>query len=200
MTPLDGFEVSEFTDETITHPVYVRGSGPGVLLLHELPGMVPQCVELARLIAQRGFTVFMPLLFGEAGAPPASCFTGGFVLSLFIDDLMLAPVICQPGLPFKSFKPGAGSALGVSPDDLKEVVASSAPILGFRFQGDKICPPERFGTLTTKFGNRFEKHELPGDKHSVMTLDFVNDPKHPTFQARERLMSFLHERLGVPAP
>ena len=250
MTPLDGFDVSEFTDGTITHPVYVRGSGPGVLLLHELPGMVPQCVELATLIAQRGFTVFMPLLFGEAGAPPASarlfahvcisrefhcfaqnesspvtrwlrslcvtrirpncpgpgigaigmCFTGGFVLSLFIDDLMLAPVICQPGLPFKSLKPGAGAALGVSPEDLKEVEASSAPILGFRFVGDKICPPERFKTLRTKFGSRFEQHELPGDKHSVMTLDFVNDPSHPTFQARERLMSFLHERLGVPAP
>lgn len=187
--------------------------------------MVPQCVDLASRIAQQGFTVFMPLLFGEAGAPPASkrlsrtcvsaanfiasrttsrapvtrwlrslcvkrirpncpgpgigaigmCFTGGFVLSLFVDDLLLAPVICQPGLPFKSLKPGAGAALGVSPEDLKAVAASSAPILGFRFEGDKICPKERFDTLKPQFGNRFEKHELPGDKHSVMTLDFEDD-------------------------
>jgi len=33
-----------------------------------------------------------------------------------------------------------------------------------------------------------------------MTLDFVNDPAHPTFKARERSIAFLHERLGVPAP
>ena len=32
------------------------------------------------------------------------------------------------------------------------------------------------------------------------TLSFVNDPAHPTFQARERLFAFLHERLDVPLP
>ena len=128
------------------------------------------------------------------------CFTGGFVLSLFVDDLMLAPVMCQPGLPFPSLKPGAGAALGVSPEDLKEASKSTAPILGFRFEGDRICPKQRFETLRTTFGNRFEGHEIAGNKHSVMTLDFVNDPAHPTFQARERLMTFLHDRLGVPRP
>jgi dienelactone hydrolase len=34
--------------------------------MHELPGMVPECVDLARDIAQEGFRVYMPLLFGEA--------------------------------------------------------------------------------------------------------------------------------------
>ena len=96
-------------------------------------------------------------------------------------------------------KQGAGSALGVSPDDIQEALASDTPILGFRFEGDKICPKQRFDTLRTAFGTRFEGHELPGDEHSVMTLAFVNDPVHPTFQARERLFVFLHERLGVPS-
>jgi len=248
--PLDGFQVSTFADGGMEHPVYVRGSGPGVLLMHELPGMVPQCVALATRIADRGFTVFMPLLFGKAGAPSATprllprvcishefncfarhesspvtrwlrrlctdrirprcpgpgigaigmCFSGGFVLSLFVDDGLLAPVICQPGLPFPSLKPGAGAALAVSPEDLKEALASDVPILGFRFEGDKICPKQRFETLRSTFGSRFEGHELPGTEHSVMTLAFVNHPAHPTFQARERLFAFLHERLGVPAP
>jgi len=246
---LDGFELFEFEDAEMSHWVYVRGSGPGVLLMHELPGMVPQCVELATLIANRGFTVFMPLMFGEPAAPPdkslalrvcvsrefhcfaqhesspitrwlrslcrakirprcpgpgigaiGMCFSGGFVLSLFIDDQLLAPVLCQPGLPFPSLKPGARAALGVSPEDLQEAVASPVPILGFRFQGDDICPKQRFETLRSTFGDRFEGHELPGDDHSVMTLSFVNDPAHPTFQARERLFAFLHQQLGVPAP
>jgi dienelactone hydrolase len=248
--PLDGFQVAPFADGGMEHPVYVRGSGPGVLLMHELPGMVRECIDLATTIANRGFTVFMPLMFGEADAPPAAkslaarvcishefhcfahhesspitrwlralctsvirsrcpgpgigaigmCFSGGFVLSLFVNDQLLAPVLCQPGLPFPSLKPGAGAALGVSPEDLQEAVASSAPILGFRFEGDKICPKQRFETLRSTFGARFEGHELPGTDHSVMTLSFVNDPAHPTFRARERLFAFLHERLGVPAP
>ena len=248
MKPLDGFDVSEFTDGDITHPVYQRGSGPGVLLMHELPGMVPRCVEFATYIASHGFTVFMPLLFGEPGAPPATksltlhvcisrefhcfahnesspitrwlralcitrirpscpgpgigaigmCFTGGFVLSLFVSDMMLAPVISQPGLPFPSLQRGTGAALGVSPEDLAEASASTVPILGFRFQGDTICPPERFETLRSRFGSRFEGHEIPGDKHSVLTVDFVPDPNHPTFAARERVIAFLRERLSVP--
>jgi dienelactone hydrolase len=247
---LDGFDAFEYADGEITHTVYSRGTGPGVLLMHELPGMVPQCVDLATVIANRGFTVFMPLMFGEAGAPPAAkslaprvcisrefhcfahqksspitrwlrslctarirprcpgpgigaigmCFSGGFVLSLFVDDQLLAPVLCQPGLPFPSLKPGAGAALGVSPQDLQEALASDAPILGFRFEGDKICPKQRFETLRSTFGSRFEGHELPGTEHSVMTLAFVNKPAHPTFQARERLFAFLHQRLGVPPP
>jgi hypothetical protein len=28
-----------------------------------------------------------------------------------------------------------------------------------------------------------------------MTLSFVNDPTHPTFKARERMLTFLRERL-----
>jgi dienelactone hydrolase len=248
VTPLDGFETFEHAIDGMTHTVYTRGHGPAVLLMHELPGMVPQCVDLATAIANRGFTVFMPLMFGDAGAPPAKslaarvcinrefhcfahhesspitrwlrdlctarirphcpgpgigaigmCFSGSFVLSLFVDDQLLAPVLCQPGLPFP-LKPGAGAALGVSPEDLQEALASDAPILGFRFEGDTICPKQRFETLRSTFGSRFEGHELPGDEHSVMTLAFVNDPAHPTFQARERLFGFLHQRLGVPAP
>ena len=247
---LEGFDTFEHEDDGISHTVYTRGAGPGVLLMHELPGMVRQCVDLATVIAKRGFTVFMPLMFGEADAEPAAkslaarvcisnefhcfahqksspitrwlrslctvrirprcpglgigaigmCFSGGFVLSLFVNDQLLAPVLCQPGLPFPSLKPGAGAALAVSPEDLKEALASEAPILGFRFEGDTICPKQRFETLRSMFGSRFEGHELPGTEHSVMTLAFVNQPAHPTFQARERLFAFLHERLGVPAP
>jgi dienelactone hydrolase len=250
MKPLAGFEVSEFTSGDITHPVYVRGAGPGVLLMHELPGMVPQCVEFATWIASQGFTVFMPLLFGEPGAPPATtrlalhvcisrefhcfahnqsspitrwlralcverirpncpgpgigaigmCFSGGFVLSLFISDVMLAPVISQPGLPFPSLKRGAGAALGVSPEDLAEASASTVPILGFRFQGDRICPPERFATLRHQFGERFESHELPGDQHSVLTIGFVPEPNHPTVAARDRVIAFLRQQLVVSSP
>ncbi len=45
--------------------VYKKGNGPGVILMHELPGMIPECVDLARRLAEANFTVYLPLLFGE---------------------------------------------------------------------------------------------------------------------------------------
>lgn len=62
---LPGFERVDFTFEGATKPVYKAGSGPAVVLLHELPGMVPECVELGRKLAAEGYSVYMPLLFGE---------------------------------------------------------------------------------------------------------------------------------------
>jgi dienelactone hydrolase len=40
-----------------------------VILIHELPGMIPACVDLARRIAQAGFAVYLPVLFGEPDQP-----------------------------------------------------------------------------------------------------------------------------------
>jgi len=63
---LDGFESFVFdagpADEKT---VYRRGTGPAVVLIHELPGMTPECVELGRKLADEGFTTYMPLIFGE---------------------------------------------------------------------------------------------------------------------------------------
>ena len=47
--------------------------------MHELPGMIPNCVDLARRIAAAGFTVYMPLLFGEPDTPFSVLGTLGFV-------------------------------------------------------------------------------------------------------------------------
>jgi dienelactone hydrolase len=41
--------------------------GPPILLLHELPGMSPANLSLAHCLAKEGFSVFLPLLFGEPG-------------------------------------------------------------------------------------------------------------------------------------
>lgn len=42
-------------------------AGPSIVLLHELPGMTPDDMALARRLASKGFTVHLPLLFGEPG-------------------------------------------------------------------------------------------------------------------------------------
>lgn len=66
--PIDGFTQFEFVDGEIEHTVYQKGVGPGVLVMHELPGLTPQCIDLANRITSAGFTVFLPLLFGEPDA------------------------------------------------------------------------------------------------------------------------------------
>ena len=62
---LPGFERFDFADGALTKPVYRRGTGPAVVLMHELPGMSPSCVDMGRRLADAGYTVYMPLLFGE---------------------------------------------------------------------------------------------------------------------------------------
>jgi dienelactone hydrolase len=64
---VDDFSVSEFTSNGLSHRVYRKGAGPDVLLMHELPGMTPQFINLARTVAEAGFTVHLPLFFGEPG-------------------------------------------------------------------------------------------------------------------------------------
>ena len=38
---LEGWERSEFTAADMTYPTYRRGSGPGVIVVHEIPGITP---------------------------------------------------------------------------------------------------------------------------------------------------------------
>ena len=62
---LPGFARFEFSEGGVRKPVYLAGTGPAVVLIHELPGMIPECVELGRKLAAEGYSVYMPLLFGE---------------------------------------------------------------------------------------------------------------------------------------
>lgn len=64
---IDGFERFPFAAQGLEKPVYRRGSGPAVLLIHELPGMSEECIAMGRRLADEGYTVYMPLLFGEPG-------------------------------------------------------------------------------------------------------------------------------------
>jgi len=54
-----------FENSGLSHPVYKEGEGPGVLLMHELPGMVPEFWRLAEWIIAAGFTVYAPDLYAD---------------------------------------------------------------------------------------------------------------------------------------
>lgn len=69
MTDLSSWTRGTHTADGITHDTYRLGSGPGVIVIHEIPGMTPEVIEFAQAVVDRGYTVVMPHLFGEPGAP-----------------------------------------------------------------------------------------------------------------------------------
>ena len=66
---LDGFERSDVTYDGLTHTVYRGGSGPAVIVMHEIPNLHPGVIAFGRRVIDAGFTVYMPSLFGTPGAP-----------------------------------------------------------------------------------------------------------------------------------
>ena len=58
------------TADAITHDTYRKGSGPGVIVIHEIPGMTPDVIAFAEEVVAQGHTVVMPNLFGVPQARP----------------------------------------------------------------------------------------------------------------------------------
>lgn len=77
---LAGFTSTELTHDGKTRTVYRRGSGPGVLIMHEIPGIHPDVVRFAERVADAGFTVAMPNLFGTPGQPLSGTYIAGQML------------------------------------------------------------------------------------------------------------------------
>mgnify|MGYP002633910369 CR=1 FL=1 len=257
---LTGFSLSSFEHEGVRRDVYRCGAGPGVVLMHETPGITPKVARLGRRLADAGFTVVMPSLFGSPGrAPEASylarelsgacvgrefsvlamrrsspitdwlrglcralhaelggpgigalgmCLTGNFALSLMVDEVVMAPVLSQPSLPFP-VSPWHCRALAISDQELaivKERVAAGVKVLGLRFSHDAMSPEARFGRLRDELGEGFEAVEVdssPGNPyghrrlaHSVLTEDLLDEEGQPTRQALERVVAFFQERLA----
>ncbi|MCC6797272.1 MAG: dienelactone hydrolase family protein [Candidatus Hydrogenedentes bacterium] len=64
---LSGFSEIQFTHDGDTRTVFRKGYGPGVVVMHEIPGITPEVQRFAERVADAGFTVFMPHLFGTPG-------------------------------------------------------------------------------------------------------------------------------------
>ena len=78
-TALEGFEETDFTHDGVTRPVYRAGSGPGVVVIHEVPGITPAVADFGRRVVAAGFTVAMPSVAGD----PGRAMSGGYVAATF---------------------------------------------------------------------------------------------------------------------
>lgn len=179
------------------------------------PGKAPQSAYLATSVAKvcvaREFTTWAmgttsPVvawlralaraLHAEVGGVGVGavgmCFSGGFALGMMVDDIMVAPVLSQPSLPF-AVGERRGRDVGLSPDD-RVVVAQRASegcqVLGLRFTADRLVG-QRFAELRELLGEAFVAVELPSSKksdHSVLT-------EHRNDAAVATVIEFLRRRL-----
>ena len=147
----------------------------------------------------------------ECGGPGVGvvgmCLTGGFALAMAVDPAVLASVLSQTVLP-APVSAAKRAALGLDAADLERVKQRTGQglcVLGLRFSGDRGCPAERFATLRRELGKAFEGIEIdsspgnpdgiPASAHSVLTVELVDRPGHPTRAALERVLEFLQQRL-----
>ena len=66
---LADFVRREIALEGKSKTVFVAGSGPAVIVMAEMPGISPEVARFARWVRDAGFTVYMPVLFGDPGRP-----------------------------------------------------------------------------------------------------------------------------------
>jgi dienelactone hydrolase len=69
MYSLKDYTEFDFTVGHRTREVFRRGSGPAVIVIHEIPGIHPLVIRFADRVAAAGHTVFLPSLLGEPGKP-----------------------------------------------------------------------------------------------------------------------------------
>jgi dienelactone hydrolase len=62
---VDGFEERRFGDGRFAHTVFTGGSGPPVIVLHEMAGLSPGAVAFGRRLIQADFSVHLPMFFGR---------------------------------------------------------------------------------------------------------------------------------------
>ncbi|HET8680811.1 MAG TPA: dienelactone hydrolase family protein [Micromonosporaceae bacterium] len=67
MHELHGFDRFAFTHDGLTRDVLRAGTGPGVVVMPELPGLHPPVLGFARRVVGIGCTAYLPSLFGTPG-------------------------------------------------------------------------------------------------------------------------------------
>lgn len=72
-----GWTKTSFTATGITHDIFRKGSGPLVVVVHEVPGITPKVTAFAEEVVSAGFTVAMPDLLGT----PGKAMSNGYALS-----------------------------------------------------------------------------------------------------------------------
>ncbi len=190
---------------TVVMPSLVGTPGRALSGPYGAASMIKVCVarEFTHWALQRTSPIIAWLralatdLHASAGGPGVGavgmCFSGGFALGMMVDEVMVAPVLSQPSLPFAVGKPARHADLNLSPADAERVAeraAAGCEVLGLRFDQDKFVGT-RFESLRALLGDAFIAVELPSTSkrdHSVLT-------EQRDEASVERVIQFLRAKL-----
>ena len=132
-------------------------------------------------------------LHGEVGGRGVGavgmCISGGFALGMMVDDVMVAPVLSQPSLPFALGK-ARQADLNLSPEDeiaVQRRTVEGCQVLGLCYKDDRLVGT-RFESLRKLLGDQFIHVEFPGNRHSVLTEDLQPE-------GVQRVVEFLKNKL-----
>lgn len=64
-----GQHTASVNGEPTTYPTYRKGNGPGVVVVHEMPGLTDGVIAFAEELVDAGYTVVLPHLFGPKERP-----------------------------------------------------------------------------------------------------------------------------------
>lgn len=218
ITELPGWEHSEFTAAGITHPVFRRGAGPLVIVIHEIPGITPRVRRFAEEVVERGFTVAMPVLVGTPDRPPSRGYLASTLARVCISSEFTtwavgrtSPIIGWlralgrslhaevggPGIGAVGMCFSGGFALGMMVDELMQAPVLSQPSLpmamGAERAGDLSLSPDDLEAVVQRAANGCE----------VLGLRFTGDRMVGTrFETLRRLLgdSFIAIELPSAAP
>ncbi len=191
--PLQDFGIERFAHDGTTREVLWAGSGPGLVVMTEMPGITPEVAAFARRMVDAGFTVAMPDLFGERGRSASSIAYLRSIVPACVSKQWAAfargrtaPVIewlralarhthgrCGgPGVGVLGMCWTGGFALGVAVDPSVRVPVLSQPSLplGPRGKADLHLSPADLAAVS----DRLEAGEL-----CAIGLRFTEDPLSP---------------------
>jgi dienelactone hydrolase len=78
---LANYQAFDLTYGKWTREVFRRGTGPAVIIIHEIPGLHEGVVRFADHVAAAGMTVFLPSLFGKPGKPVSMPYAFGEIVA-----------------------------------------------------------------------------------------------------------------------
>jgi len=212
---LAGFTTFEFDDGRWKRPVYRIGSGPAVIVIHEIPGLHPQVLQFARDVAAEGMTVFCPSLFGKPAKPVSKDYIVATTLKLLCVGREFAlwaggrssPIVdwlralarqahaeCGGkgvGAVGMCFTGGFALAMMTEPSVVAPVLAEPSLPAGGKNAGKLDCSPEDLAIAKA----RMEAEDL-----SLIALRFDHDRHVPCarFQALERELGSRVEAITLP--
>ncbi len=200
------------------------GRAPGVIVIQEWWGLVPQIEGVCDRLAGAGFVALAPDLYhGETATAPDQA--GKLMMAMNIDTteqdlrgaityLLARPSVTGPTVGTVGFcmggalslfaasrNPAVGACVvyyGGHPNVHPDLPALQAPVLGLYAEKDGFVTPEVVRQLDaelTRLGKRHEFHTYPGVDHAFAKEDGANYNEAAARDAWEKTVAFFRKEV-----